>query len=40
MPKALRYMSKDNISTIETIEILSNTMCKGLSEYEIKGHIT
>ena len=32
-------MSKDNRSTIETMEILSDTMRKGLSEYEIEGRI-
>ena len=35
----LRYMSKDNRSTIETIEILNDTMRRGLSEYEIEGLI-
>jgi hypothetical protein len=36
--EALRYMSKDNRSIIEAMasEILSDTMRKGLSEYEIE----
>jgi hypothetical protein len=34
-------MRKDNYnrSTVETIEILSDTMRKGLSEYEIEGRV-
>jgi hypothetical protein len=38
--EALRYMSKDYRSTIETtIEILSDAMRKGFSEYEIEGRV-
>jgi hypothetical protein len=29
-----------NRSTMETIEILSDTMCKGMSEYAIEGCVT
>jgi hypothetical protein len=32
-------MSKDNRSMIETIEILSDTIRKRMSEYEIEGRV-